>query len=89
MELGLMTIILLVFGVYLVFASVKTVPQSQNWLVEQFGRYTKTLDPGLHFLMPFVERVSYRFSLQEIVLDVPSQQVITKDNTQVTADGVV
>ncbi|HCM83819.1 MAG TPA: SPFH domain-containing protein [Alphaproteobacteria bacterium] len=89
MELGILTIILLIFGVYLVFASVKTVPQSQSWLVEQFGKYTKTLTPGLHLIVPFIERVSYKISMQEIVLDVPSQQVITKDNTQVTADGVV
>ncbi len=89
MELGVLTIILLVFGIFLVFASVKTVPQSQSWLVEQFGKYTKTLTPGLHLIMPFVERVSFKISMQEIVLDVPSQQVITKDNTQVTADGVV
>lgn len=89
MELGILTVILLIFGIYLVFASVKTVPQSQSWLVEQFGKYTKTLGPGLHLIMPFVERVAYKISLKEIVLDVPSQQVITRDNTMVTADGVV
>lgn len=89
MELGILTTILLIFGLYLVFASVKTVPQSQNWLVEQFGKYTKTLPSGLHFIMPFMERVAYKISLKEIVLDVPSQQVITRDNTMVTADGVV
>ncbi len=82
-------VILLVFALYLAFASIKTVPQGQNWLVEQFGKYTKTLQPGLAFLTPFVERVTYKISMQEIVLDVPSQQVITRDNTQVTADGVV
>ncbi len=89
MEFGVFTIVLLVFGIYLVFASVKTVPQSQNWLVEQFGKYTKTLQSGLHFIVPFVERVAYKISLKEIVLDVPSQIVITRDNTMVTADGVV
>jgi len=82
-------IILFVFGIYLAFASIKTVPQGQNWLVEQFGKYTKTLAPGLNLITPFMERVTYKISMQEIVLDVPSQQVITKDNTQVTADGVV
>lgn len=89
MEFTTFVIIFLIFGIYLIFSSVKTVPQGQNWLVEQFGKYTNTLPPGLHFITPFIERVAYRISMQEIVLDVPSQMVITKDNTQVTADGVV
>lgn len=89
MEFGTFIIILFVFGIYLAFASIKTVPQGQNWLVEQFGKYTKTLLPGLNLITPFMERVTYKISMQEIVLDVPSQQVITRDNTQVTADGVV
>jgi len=89
MEFGTVIIILLVFAIYLAFASIKTVPQGQNWLVEQFGKYTKTLSPGLNIITPFMERVTYKISMQEIVLDVPSQQVITRDNTQVTTDGVV
>lgn len=89
MEFASLMIVLLIFGIYLVFASVKTVPQSQSWLLEQFGKYTKTLSPGLHLIMPFIERVAYKISMKEIVLDVPSQVVITRDNTMVTADGVV
>ncbi len=82
-------LILLAVGIYIVYASVKTVPQGQTWLVEKFGKYTKTLAPGLHIIAPFIEKVARKVSLQEIVLDVPSQQVITRDNTMVTADGVV
>lgn len=81
--------IFVVVVVYFIYATIKTVPQGQNWLVENFGRYDRTLQPGLHFITPVVERVAHRVSMQEIVLDVPPQQVITKDNTMVTADGVV
>ena len=81
-------IAILFFGLLLVFRSVKTIPQASEWTVERFGRYTRTLRPGLHLIIPFVERVGQRMSMRETVLDIPSQDVITLDNATVSADGV-
>jgi len=83
--------VLILFGLAVVFAfrAVVTVPQGREYTVERFGKYEKTLKPGLHFLMPFVEGIGKRLSLMEQVLDVPSQEVITKDNAMVGVDGVV
>jgi regulator of protease activity HflC (stomatin/prohibitin superfamily) len=72
----------------LVSAAVKTVPQASEWTVERFGRYTRTLRPGLHLIMPFIDRVGTKLSMRETVLDIPSQDVITLDNATVSADGV-
>ena len=76
-------------SVLLIFMGVKTVPQGSEYTVERFGRYTRTMKPGLHFITPFVEQVGSKVSVRETVLDVNSQEVITKDNAMVTADGVV
>lgn len=81
--------ILLVLVVVFFFAGVKVVPQGQQWTVERFGRYTATLEPGLNLIIPFIDRIGFRLSMMESVLDVPSQTVISKDNAAVTADGVV
>lgn len=69
--------------------AVKVVPQQNAWVVERLGRYHATLAPGLNFLVPFVDRLAYRHSLKEIPLDVPSQICITRDNTQLTVDGIL
>jgi regulator of protease activity HflC (stomatin/prohibitin superfamily) len=75
-------------GLILVFRSVKFVPQGYAWTVEQFGQYVRTLKPGLAFINPITERIGRRMSMMETVLDIPSQEVITKDNAQVTADAI-
>lgn len=83
-------VVMLAFlAVVVVTAGVKVVPQGQQWTVERFGRYTRTLTPGLSLLVPFMDRVGRKLKMMESVLDVPSQNVISRDNVAVTADGVV
>lgn len=71
-----------------IFASFKTVPQGYNWIVERFGKYQTTLEPGLRFIIPFVDKVVYKITTKDIVLDIPTQEVITKDNAVVLANAV-
>ncbi|MEM8663971.1 MAG: SPFH domain-containing protein [Pseudomonadota bacterium] len=85
-NLYLIAAAVLVFVV--IVAAVKTVPQGMHYTVERFGRYTRTLQPGLNILTPFVERVGDKVNMREQVLDVPSQEVITRDNATVNANGV-
>ena len=80
---------ILVMCVVIVLMAVKQVPQGQNWTVENFGKYDRTLSPGLAFIMPFVQRIGAKMTVMESLLDVPGQEVITKDNAQVRVDGVV
>ena len=82
-------LVVVLLAVLVVFAGVKSVPQGSRWTVERFGRYIRTLDPGLNLIVPFLDRIGARLSMMETVLDVPSQEVITSDNAMVTADGVV
>ncbi|NYZ13304.1 SPFH/Band 7/PHB domain protein [Azospirillum sp. RWY-5-1] len=85
----LFVIALVVFALALVVLGVKTVPQGWEWTVERFGRYTRTLPPGLHLVIPVIDAIGKRQAMMETVLDVPQQEVITKDNAMVTVDGVV
>ena len=85
----IIALLLFVVAVIFIARSVKVVPQQNAWVVERLGKYHATLTPGLNFLVPFVDRAAYRHSLKEIPLDVPSQVCITKDNTQLTVDGIL
>jgi regulator of protease activity HflC (stomatin/prohibitin superfamily) len=78
-----------VLAVVYVVLAVKQVPQGREWTVERFGKYTRTLAPGLHFIMPVFDRIGANMNMMEQVLDVPTQEVITKDNAMVSVDGVV
>lgn len=82
-------IVLVVLAIVVMMNIVKAVPQGMEYTVERFGRYTKTLKPGLSFIVPFIDKVGYKMNMRERVIDIPSQDVITKDNAMVTADAVV
>jgi regulator of protease activity HflC (stomatin/prohibitin superfamily) len=85
----LFVVALVVLAFILLFSVVKIVPQGREFTVERFGKYTRTLSPGISLLTPFVERVGRRMNMMEQVLDVPQQEVITKDNAMVKVDAIV
>ena len=85
----IVALVVLVVAIVFVVQSVKVVPQQNAWVVERLGKYHGTLTPGLNILVPFIDRLAYKHSLKEIPLDVPSQVCITKDNTQLTVDGIL
>ncbi|MDG1417432.1 MAG: SPFH/Band 7/PHB domain protein [Maricaulis sp.] len=91
MEIGTLIVVgvLLLLALAIGSSIVKVVPQGREFTVEKFGRYTRTLRPGLHLLTPFIEGVGYKMNMRERVLDIPNQDVITKDNAMVSVDAVV
>jgi regulator of protease activity HflC (stomatin/prohibitin superfamily) len=82
-------LVLLVLVVVFILLAVKTVPQGFNYTIERFGRYTRSLTPGLAIIVPFIDRVGRKMNMMEQVVDVPSQEVITRDNATCTVDGVL
>ncbi len=84
----LFAVLAVVVAIVLLFQGVRTVPQGWEWTIEKFGQYTRVLRPGLNFMFPIVERVGAKINMQESVLDIPQQQVITKDNAIVSVDAV-
>ncbi|MCB9989014.1 MAG: SPFH/Band 7/PHB domain protein [Rhodospirillales bacterium] len=82
-------IVFVLFAVSLLFMGIKSVPQGYEFTVERFGKYTHTMSPGLNFIIPFADAIGARMNMMENVLDVPSQEVITRDNALIEVDGVV
>jgi regulator of protease activity HflC (stomatin/prohibitin superfamily) len=89
MGAGDFVIVFLVLAVVLGFMSLKRVPQGMEYTVQRFGRYTNTLTPGLNIIIPFIDGIGHKMIMMEQVMDVPQQEVITKDNAMVTVDGVI
>ncbi len=88
-ELGMVAVALLVFVVYLIFRSFQTVPQGMEYTVERLGKYVNTLTPGFHVINPILSKIGRKVNKMEQVLDIPAQEIITRDNTMVRVDGVM
>ena len=82
-------ITLAIIALAIIARGVRTVPQGHQWTIERFGRYRETLHPGLRLINPFIDRIGRRINVQETVLEIPAQNVITKDNASVVVDGIV
>ena len=89
MQTQMIALVLVALAIVFTIKSIQIVPQQHAWVVERLGKYDRTLNPGLRFLMPFIERVAYKHVLKEIPLDIPSQICITRDNTQLQVDGIL
>ena len=86
---GYVVIAILVFGVIVMFKGIKTVPQGMEYTIKRLGKYTRTLRPGLNFIVPFIDAVGDKMNMRETVMDVPNQEVISRDNAMIKVDGIV
>ena len=86
---GTVALILIIIAIIFAVKAIKVIPQQTAWVIERLGKFHKVLNPGLNFIIPFIDKVAYKHSLKEIPLDTPSQVCITRDNTQLSVDGIL
>lgn len=87
-SISIVMIVLIALIIFTVFKGVRIVPQGYKWVVQRLGKYNQTLEPGLTLIIPFIDRVAYKVTTKDIVLDIPSQEVITRDNVVIIANAV-
>ncbi|WP_201534120.1 SPFH domain-containing protein [Psychrobacter ciconiae] len=88
MSLSIVILVLVLLVVFTIFKGVRIVPQGYKWIVQRLGKYHQTLEPGLNIIIPYVDTVAYKVTTKDIVLDIPSQEVITRDNVVIIANAV-
>jgi regulator of protease activity HflC (stomatin/prohibitin superfamily) len=88
-DVTIVLVVLLLVAIVTAWRGIKTIPQGEVWTVERFGAFTRLLQPGLNLIIPFVDAVGRKLNVQEVVLDIPEQSVITRDNASVAVDGIV
>ena len=89
LDLTVFVLIFLIVAILLLFLGIKSVPQGQQWTVERFGKYIKTLEPGLNLIIPVIDIIRSKLSMMEEIMDIPAQNVITKDNVMMRVDVVI
>ena len=83
----IVVLIVVVAAFFLLRTTIRVVPQQRAWVVERLGKYHAVLEPGLNFIIPFLDRIAFRFDMREVPMEVPAQVCISLDNTTMTVDG--